>query len=252
MNFYLDESIRDHGRFVIGAVVGSDADLTEVVRAKWIQLGFDPDQFEYKSRALKCSNLQQVNLREQINSILQKHAKLALVVVPLEQKNELGSNCVRLMEQLKDKGHLKDNIEHYLYADKEIYFSFDHIQRLKSINVETIASCDSVAVAGIQVADHAAHILGSMLMEDLGLLNKHVASPYPPEYQVESVTLGWELWAGIRPKFISQTEYDLDDAESLPYAIVEGHGLAVADECHDALKKSAVRTFGKSYLGCTV
>ncbi|MEE2692221.1 MAG: hypothetical protein VX640_11850 [Pseudomonadota bacterium] len=252
MYLYYDESIRTRGGFIVGALVGSSIDLSKAVRAEWIRLGLNADEFEYKSSAPKSSDVQQADLRAFINDILRTNASLALAVLPLECRRDLGLACVRLTEQLALKGHLDRNLQHYLYTDNDIKLSSNDIKRLRAINIEPFSDCDSVKIAGIQVADHAAHILGSMLLESMGVIQKQVQSSYPEEYRVESVSLGWELWGDIRYNFFSEVEYDPHDSASAPFAIVEGHGLIIANECGDRLKENALRTFGKSYLGCTV
>lgn len=252
MYLFYDESIRENGKFIIGALVGSDNDLTKTIRAEWVKLGQDPDEFEYKSSAPKAFAPEQAKFRNCINSIIQIYAKLGLAVLPLERRDLLGNACTNLLKQLSDKGHLSRTTNHHIFSDNEITFSDYDLAQLSEINIACTQGADSVKVAGIQIADHSAHVLGSMLLEELGVLKKAVASQYPDDYKIESVPLGWELWGALRYNFFSEVEHDIDVPRSLPFAIVRGHGLYISEVCSAALSCAADKTFGTSYIGCTV
>ena len=111
-------------------------------------------------------------------------------------------------------------------------------------------------MAGIQVADHAAHALGGMLLEEMGLVTKTVrAGEYSGYHPDEMLNLGFELWASIRYALIGKNEYiegfspPPDDPVN-PYFKVEGYGLLISPECSESLAATARKRFGVNYLGC--
>jgi hypothetical protein len=66
-------------------------------------------------------------------------------------------------------------------------------------NYKLFLEVDSIKVKGIQLADLVAHTFATMLLEQLGLVDKKVKagenSGYDPDLEIE---LGFELWASIR------------------------------------------------------
>lgn len=252
MNFYFDESIREAGGFIIGALVGSSEDLNEVVRSEWRKLGLDPQLFEYKSSHTKKKSNSQHLLRDHISAILANYGTIGVVVSPLNERRNLGSACAKLLAQLASRHHFDTNGSSILYVDQGIEFSNHEEDSVRKIGVTAIPNCDSRSVSGLQVADHAAHILGSMLLETLGVLTKKVPSPYREEFGIEAIDLGWELWSKIRYNFFSVANCDPTNSDEIPFAIVEGHGLLVSPTCGPELCNAANKCFGSSYLGCTV
>jgi hypothetical protein len=77
--FYFDESIREKGQFIIGALVYSPSDLTPLVHREWEGLGLDPLKYEYKSSSPKAGNEAAQEQRFRLYSILGK-ARLGLTV----------------------------------------------------------------------------------------------------------------------------------------------------------------------------
>ena len=93
-------------------------------------------------------------------------------------------------------------------------------------------------VAGIQVADHAAHTLGVMLLEEAGIVRKSVLpgdnSGYEPDLEIE---LGFEVRPGLRYSFLGKDKLASNSPEVFdPHRIVEGFGLYVAPSCDDDLE----------------
>ncbi len=100
-NLYFDESIRDNGKFIIGALVVSDDDLSAEIRTQWKSMGLNPNSDEYKSSALKINNEVSVEQRIFVRDLLH-NSKLALIVLPNDDRKQLGNYCAELVLQLLD------------------------------------------------------------------------------------------------------------------------------------------------------
>ena len=251
---YFDESIREHGDFIIGALVKSEKDLTPPIHQRWVDMGLDPKMDEYKSSATKTDNETSRKQRNFLRGMLQR-AGLALTVSPLHKRTDLGNHCVELVLQLVNTGKLS-NSEHVLYIDQNIKVSSPDRERLNRAGVECLFNVDSRDIAGIQLADHAAHALGGMPLEEMGILTKRVRagenSGYSPE---ELLDLGFELWANLRYALIGNNEYieglsPPPDDPANPFFRVDGYGLYVSPSCSDELAEYARKRFGVNYLGC--
>lgn len=252
--FYFDETIRDKGNFIIGALVASEHDLSQIVSEQWRRLGLNPESAEYKSSDPKENSNLGVIQRQVMAELLQG-SKLALTVAPVSERRRLGEYCADLLVQLSNTGFLQDG-EHLLYLDQNIKLGARDIERLRTINIYPFPGSDSKKVSGIQVADHAAHALGGMLLEEMGLITKQVRagenSGYPPDDLLE---LGFELWASLRYALIGQNEHieglsPHPDDPANPYFRIDGVGLHVASTCSEELSQQARSRFGINYLGC--
>lgn len=251
-NLYFDESIRDNGKFIIGAVVISEEDLSTQIRAQWELMGLNPND-EYKSSAIKSENEVSVKQREFIRSLLHS-SKLALVVLPSHDRKELGNYCAELVLQLLSTKKLFGNT-HNLFIDENVFMNKDVQLKLESVGVNLYLNSDSKKEAGIQLADHASHALGGMLLEEMGLIKKQVKagenSGYHPD---EMLDLGFELWASLRYALIGDNQYieglSPPDDPANPYFMVNGYGLYIAASCVENLESCAKKRFGINYLGC--
>lgn len=112
-------------------------------------------------------------------------------------------------------------------------------------------------IAGIQLADLAAHSCGIILLESLGLVTKTIKagddSGYDPELKIN---LGFELWAGLRYSFLAEPPPPIDDWDTAedqpqPIANVKPYGLHLVDGVADEVRSAALDTFGTMYYGCT-
>jgi hypothetical protein len=251
---YFDESIRENGQFIIGALIQSNDDLTSLIRREWIEMGLDPTVHEYKSSALKADNVLSQTQRAFLKSLLMQ-SKLALTVAPIDARRNLGNYCAELVLQLSRTGFLPGN-GHVLYIDENIRVSQSDLTRLKMNGVMCQVNTNSSIQAGIQLADHAAHSLGGMLLEEMGIVNKLVSagedSGYAPD---EILELGFELWAGLRHALIGKNEYieglsPPPDDPANPFFRVDGYGLYIAPNCSKKLAEYVRKRFGVNYLGC--
>ena len=251
---YFDESIRERGGFIVGALVVSDRDLSPLVAAEWARLGLNPESEEYKSSNPKNGNELGVAQREVVARLVHE-SKLGLVVGPREDRENLGAYCTDLLTQLIETGFIASG-GHSLYIDEGIPVRTAHLERLGQMAVSVARKCDSKKVGGIQVADHAAHALGGMLLEEMGLLRKQVRAGENSGYHPDDVLdLGFELWASLRYALIGRNEYieglsPPPDDPANPYFRVDGVGLYVAPTCSEELARHARKRFGVNYLGC--
>jgi hypothetical protein len=202
---YFDESIRDRGGFIVGALVISDSDLSPVVRDLWRDMGLDSETFEYKSSCLKLGDRQGQQQRDMLRQLLHS-SRLALTVCPNADRQRLGTHCLSLVSQLLETGLLPAD-QHNLYVDRNIVIPARDRDSLASRGVSVHPNQDSRILAGLQVADHAAHALGGMLLEEMGLVRKTVVagedSGYDPDLKIE---LGFELWASLRYALLGRNE----------------------------------------------
>ena len=250
---YFDESIRDRGGFIVGALVISDSDLSHLVRGLWRGMGLDSDSFEYKSSSFKLGDSHGQQQRGIMRGLLHS-SRLALTVCPNADRQRLGTHCLSLVSQLLETGLLSAG-QHNLYIDQNIVIPARERDSLASRGVSVHPNQDSRVVAGLQVADHAAHALGGMLLEEMGLVRKMVVagegSGYDPDLEIE---LGFELWASLRYALLGRNEKveglsplgDLANA----YFRIEGYGLYIAPSCEHQLATHVRKRFGINYLGC--
>jgi len=251
---YFDESIRNNGEFIIGALVISEMDLSKVVREKWFEMGLNPYKDEYKSSSIKVGNGISVAQRSFIRELL-SNSELALVVLPADDRRQLGNYCSELIFQLLDT-KLLNRENHVVYVDENIQINNENQRLLKKNRVECVLNSNSSVEAGIQLSDHASHALGGMLLEEMGVIKKQVRagenSGYHPD---EMLDLGFELWASLRYSLLGKQKYieglsPPPDDPANPFFQVDGYGLYIAKTCSESLSENARKRFGVNYLGC--
>lgn len=251
---YFDESIRDQGKFIVGAVIISDTEVSTEIREQWIAFGLDPDANEYKSSSIKDGEEISLRQRDYVSDMVAR-SKLALTILPLNDRRQLGNNFAELILQLVNTGLLEEE-EHSAYVDENIKISQAYQYRLREARVNLLLNSNSATIAGIQLSDHASHVLGSMLLEELGIIDKQVKagenSGYDPD---ELFELGFELWASVRHALLGKQTYieglsPLLDDPANPCFKIEGYGLHIAATCPEPLAQSARKRFGINYLGC--
>jgi hypothetical protein len=201
-------------------------------------------------------NPEQASLREDLRQVLCHSCGLGVVVVPCA--SELGLESLRLLQKMLTHPDLASG-DHDVYLDEGLFPSADRARRDASA-IGGLDRCrlnfeqSSVHVAGIQLADLAAHTCAVMLLESLGVVNKTVKagenSGYEPDLDIE---IGFELWAGIRYNFFSAPPPhpdEWDDSELQPVADVRPYGLHVSTNTSEKVRRAAVDRFGSMYLGC--
>jgi hypothetical protein len=252
INFYCDESIRENGGFIVGAYVYSECDLTPIIRAAIRGEGFDPVATEYKSSAKMAGNEQNIRLRAAVGAVVFEHCKCGFVVIPTDRRDSLGSEIFKALaitvESCRISGRFNVFFDNELTVDREL-------MRIHADRFVCHLGQDSVECAGVQAADYCAHLMGTMLLEEMGLFRKSVAvdedSGYPAGLAIE---IGFELWARLRHSFFlghksDQHDQENDLIESASFEMI-GFGLHLSELCPRKLLEAAQRRFGKVYLGC--
>lgn len=253
--FYIDDSVHDKSGFIIGACVYTNENPNEQIIQIIESCGFNPDKFEYKSRANYSNEPQKMRVRELLRDYLRESCKLGIVIIPREHRNILGFECLEAIEQFIK---LNNNIETPLrvYFDQGMFNSKAKANEI--INSLNLTDCsfyleqNSADIRGIQLADLAAHISSIQLKYALGLVSKVVKarenSGYDPESEIE---LGFEMWATIRHVFFAQMDKPFtDDLIASLTVDVEPYGLYISNLCDEKLKDAARKQFGSIYLGC--
>lgn len=216
-------------------------------------MGLNPND-EYKSSSIKVDNEVSVLQREFFRGLIQ-NSRLALVVLPNIDRKQLGNYCAELVLQLLDTEMLRIDI-HKLYVDQNVSINQANIAKLQRAQVKSYLNSDSKIVAGIQLADHASHALGGMLLEEMGNIKKQVKAGEGSGYHPEDMfDLGFELWASLRYALIGKNHYfeglsPPPEDPANPYFLVDGFGLYIADSCSETLCSAARNRFGMNYLGC--
>src|SRR6266704_4456952 len=93
MPFYFDESIHPRGGFILGAYVFGP-DPTEGVNAALAAVDLDPDRDEFKSSTKMIQHPEQQALRRELQNILHPHYRYAVVVVPYQERESLGTEAL--------------------------------------------------------------------------------------------------------------------------------------------------------------
>jgi hypothetical protein len=112
---------------------------------------------------------------------------------------------------------------------------------------------DSKVIAGIQLADLAAHTCSIMMKDSLGLVTKMVKvgenSGYNPEMMIE---LGFLMFASIRYCFLGKARPYDDTRPQTEWAQIDlsNYGLVVGADLRDDIRKGALDRFSSIYLGC--
>ena len=252
---FFDDSKHDQRGFSLGVFVYADRDPSPAVNKALRDCGLRPGIDEFKSSSYMKRNPAQARLREKLRGIIQ-HCRLGVVVVPCSL--ELGYQAMFLLQKMLGHPDL-DCRQHEVCFDEGLFKSADRGRNTaRDIGLPEWCNLhleqDSKRIAGIQLADLAAHTCAVMLKESLELIHKTVKagdnSGYDPDLDIE---IGFELWAGIRYNFLSQEppqpdEWGEDDSQ--PTASVLPYGLHISSTCGEKLRQSATDRFGSMYLGC--
>lgn len=254
--FYFDETIQERGEFIIGAFVYAPIDMTPEVYSALDQVGLHPGVDEFKSGTRMDRNPKQAMLRDQLSNVLM-NTRVGVIVLPVSDRALLGREAMVGLQKILCANGL-DQQPHKVFLDEGIAVDFQTKQSfLEGIGrlCELHPSQDSKIIGGIQLADLAAHSLGGMLLEQLGLISKKVrageGSGYDSELEIE---LGFELWASLRYQFFKAPQPRpgpiSDDLVGEMIFDVENYGLHISDKCCTNLREAALQRFGECYLGC--
>ena len=253
---FFDDSKHDNQGFSLGAFVYVDRDPRPAVNRALQDCGLCPGIDEFKSSSYMNRNPTQARLRQKLRNILTQGCRLGVVVVPCS--SELEYEAMLLLQKMLSHPDL-DRTQHEVYFDEGLFKTAVHgwatasdfgLPERCNLNLEQ----DSKQIAGIQLADLAAHTCAVMLRESLGFVRKTVKagdnSGYDPDLDIN---IGFELWASIRYNFLSEEPPQPDEwveGNLQPTASVLPYGLHVSFTCSEELRRSATDRFGTMYLGC--
>lgn len=254
--FYFDETIQEKAGFIIGAFVYSQSDISPKVFSALEKSGLKPGIDEFKSGARMASNPAQKLVRERLAAFLHQ-VSVGIIITPSSDRPELGAEALRGLEKIL-KANSLEKLRHKVFFDEGIPIGADDQDMFLSgagSCCELHLSQDSKTIGGIQIADLAAHSLGVMLLEQLGLISKKVrageGSGYDPDLEID---LGFELWASLRYSLFKASQPKPgpipDDPVGEMMFDVENYGLHISPACTRQLKGAALQRFGECYLGC--
>ena len=252
--FYFDESIHNRGGFILGAFIYSDTDISQLIFSALSEGGLTPEMDEFKSSINFSENPEYKSIRDKLKDVIHRCVKIGLLIVPVEDRDQLGIEAVRALNKIINANFLNE-MSHEVYVDEGISLNgiekeikeFPALEKCKFLFGQ-----DSKKIAGIQLADLAAHILSTMLLETLGHINKRYTvgaeSGYVPDIQI---SLGFELWTVIRRNLFTQHKFDLDSDAPDRFNFETGaYALYIAEKCTPVLRAAAIKRFGTTYYGC--
>lgn len=250
--FFLDDSKHHAWGFSLGAFVICDTDPQAELTSLLAKCGYDPSRYEFKSSARMKGNPQLQRLRNVLKWFIRSRCKVAVCIVDGDEY--IGPASLQLLQKALTHKNLKGGV-HQVYFDEGLFPSRKMAER-NSSEIDGLDKCcfhfeqDSQTVAGIQVADLAAHTCGIMLLDALGHVDKKVQiknSGYPEDVEID---LGFELWASLRYEFLSENKTEFSDEFDDAFVAVEPYGLFIHDSVGKAIAKAARERFSEMYLGC--
>jgi Protein of unknown function (DUF3800) len=248
-HFYFDESIRDDGKFILGALVYVDSDPTERLFSILRSNGMNPPKDEFKSHLLVSSDDRLSAIRKAYYCEL-RSARIALSLTPLNERSNIAKDAIKLIEIIMKTSEL-GNAEHSVHFDGGINMPGKH---LGVARLDLKFATDSRVVPGIQLADLCANVCSTIVMSDMGLKKKSVKagpnSGYDPEM---AINLEFELWARLRYSFFHGEAISMDDnatVEEMCTVPMNGYGIYVNPNCSIQVKKAVDKRFRNLWLGC--
>ena len=255
--FYFDESIHPRGEFTLGVFVYSEESLDQPVAEALLKSGLRPRVDEFKSRARMDQSACQKQARALLHTVVHDHCRVGVLVTPSRPRNLLGGEALRGLNKILSTNTFRTT-PHDVFFDEGIFSGTGAGKRAADAHC-VCQSCsfhfeqNSREVLGLQVADLIAHTCSTMLLAQLGLVNKKVKaghnSGYDPNLDME---LEFELWATVRWNFFATAPPDPYTWKSqLDFQIdVASRGLHVAESCDERVRSAALARFGSMYVGC--
>ncbi|WP_319412652.1 DUF3800 domain-containing protein [uncultured Cohaesibacter sp.] len=251
---YVDDSKHHTFGFSLAAFVICDTDPTEYITSVFQKLGYDPEEFEYKSSAKMVGDRRFQDLREALKSFIGTQCKIAVCVVDGDKR--LGPASLSLLSFALSHPKLEGQ-SHKVFFDEGLFRSAKYATIMAEKDA-TLGCCelhfeqDSRLHLGIQLADIVAHTCSTMLLETLGHVTKKVTLNRPGDsvYHGLEVELGFEMWAGIRYAFLAKNKQNPKDDFDLANVDVYPWGLFIDDSVSEQISNAAMERFGENYLGC--
>lgn len=240
-HIYVDESIHVRGNFIVIAAVITEEDILPEVRTALARCGFAPGVDEFKSSMPMADNENARLLRDEMKSLLFEKCKLAFAVCSLADRPLIMSLAARLLSELRRDVAAPPTVVH-----------FDEGIAQNDISTPNGWSwqlhCNSKTVGGIQLADCAAHIISTLILSELGLVKKVVATH--GNYPEPEVELAWELWLSIRYALSSGEPIGGYDGEGWCEPMMYPHGLLISENCAPDVKEAVSKRLGEIWVGC--
>ncbi|WP_225037426.1 DUF3800 domain-containing protein [Winogradskyella sp. SM1960] len=251
---YIDDSVHERGNFVISGIVVTEENIEDRISESLKNNGFDPEDSEFKSGLNYRKYPEMLNVRNDLKNIISSVCKIGLVVLPIQERPNIGKETFKGLKQIINSNEFGQNIE--IYVD-ENYFRNENVGKeyAKEIglkNCKLNLELDSKKFKGIQLADLVAHSCSTMLLEQLNIIDKKVKagsnSGYEPDLEIE---LGFELWAGIRYNLLGEIDMErFETGDRYPMKMTEPYGLYISEFCDNKLKENTRERFGEIYMGC--
>ncbi|WP_417729069.1 DUF3800 domain-containing protein [Roseovarius sp.] len=241
LDVFVDESIHDRGGFIVVAAVLSADNVQKEVVGALLDCGFDPARDEFKSSMKMNGNLAAQKLRGSLQAIL-RGCKIAAAVCPTLERAEIVNHIATLLSEVDLPSGTSIGT---------VYFD----EGMKPTSAEMPGSavvkfgCDSKQVAGIQLADCAAHLISTMLLEELGLVTKMVPASSVYGEEEGEIELAWTLWASIRHALAGGTSTGTDE-HGFPEPLMHPFGLFVSPSCSNAVATAARKRLSTVWVGC--
>lgn len=242
LSVFVDEGIHDRGDFIVVAAVCCEADVQEQVVEGLLDCGFDPTRDEFKSSMTMRGNPAAQKLRRRLQVIL-RHCKIGLAVCPISERAILATHIATL---LCNVDVTPETPIAAIYLDEGMKRTNAKMPRSATVSY----GCDSKLVAGIQLADCAAHLISTMLLDELGIISKTVPASSVYDGQEGEIELAWTLWASIRHALSGRKPVGEIDEYGLREPLMRPFGLVVSDCCTDAVKAAAEKRLGTVWIGC--
>jgi len=257
--FFFDESIHERGGFALGAFVYTEIDPQAKLKEALKEAGLSPGSEEFKSSAYFSRDPRQAKARDHLKVVLSELGTIALMVIPADQKDALGSEALICLRSILDTNGLMQE-HHQVYLDQGLFPTKQRAHYVAQdlglqIGCSLYPESDSKAILGLQLADLVAHTASIMLLAQQGIVCKTLKAVdvgYDADSDVD-IALGFILWTEIRYKFFCVDPPPIDTWRSqLDFqAKVEPYGLYVSPLCGDPLAAAARERFAYMYLGCT-
>ncbi|UFI04134.1 hypothetical protein [Roseibium aggregatum] len=239
---YVDESIHVRGDFIVTAAVCSHINVQQQVVQALLDCGFDPTHDEFKSSMRMDGNPAAQELRQRLQIIL-RDCKIGVTVCPTSERAKIATYIAALLSNLNVQPGT--NIA-AVYLDEGI----KRTNAKMPVSATVRYGCNSKLVTGIQLADCAAHLISTMLLDELGFISKTVAARTVYEGQEGEIALAWTLWATVRYSLSGMKLVGERDEYGVPEPLMNPFGLVVSDTCSDDVKAAVENRLSTVWLGC--
>lgn len=254
--FYFDESIHERGGFILGAFVYSSTDLTDAVKDALSSVGLVPGIDEFKSGDRAVDSERRFEMRHLLRMEMQG-TRIGVILTGSFERGRLGNEAIAGLSKFMSLNDLGG--DHEVFFDQGVGFE-RRAEALSAFAANTNCQChleqDSKVIAGLQIADLAAHSLATMVLETMGLVSKRVKTPKYLGYEDDSeVELGFELWATTRGCLFMKHRWNEDlfdrDPVKAMTADTATYALHISEGCPARVRDAALSRLGTMYLGCT-